>query len=69
MTSNLVTCTGKSNDGDITSLGNKPVWGKVSKAVTISHIEKGAGRYYASDSNGSSELWTKPLKESERSSK
>ena len=69
MTNNRVTCTGKSSDGDITSLGNKTAWEMVSKAAAISHIEKGTCRYHISDSNGSSELLMKLLKESERSSK
>lgn len=56
MSNRRVTCSGKDSDGDITHLGNKPVWGTVPKASAIAHIEDGDHRYYVQDSNGSSDV-------------
>jgi hypothetical protein len=46
MADRKVTASGKDKDGDITKLCNAAVWGSVSKALAIDHIEKGTHTYY-----------------------
>lgn len=53
MADRRVTGTGKDRDGDITKLCNASVWGSVTKASAIQHIENRTHSYYVQQSGTS----------------